>query len=76
MCTKLSIRSAIYIQDLKDLKEQSLGPVDPSIQFFGLEWTSVFSRLYSLGVEIRCETKTIGYNQYAIGSKSDEMRRK
>jgi len=43
----------LTVQDLTDLKEQSMLPVDPSIEFFGIEWTSVFSRLYSLGVEIR-----------------------
>jgi len=34
------------------VKETVISP-DPSVEFFGLEWTSVFRRFYKLGVELR-----------------------
>jgi len=40
-------------EELKSFDDLSGKPADPSVQFFGLEWTSVFSRCYALGVEVR-----------------------
>jgi len=34
------------------VKETVISP-DPSVEFFGFEWTSVFRRFYKLGVELR-----------------------
>jgi len=43
----------LSVQEYMDLKSESQRPADPSVEFFGLEWSSVFSRCYTLGVEIR-----------------------
>jgi len=43
----------LSVQEYMDLKSESSRPADPSVEFFGLEWSSVFSRCYTLGVDIR-----------------------
>jgi len=40
-------------QEFVVLKSERLLAADPSVQFFGLEWSSVFSRCYKVGMEIR-----------------------
>eukprot|EP00088_Acartia_fossae_P060480 TRINITY_DN72446_c0_g1_i1.p1 TRINITY_DN72446_c0_g1~~TRINITY_DN72446_c0_g1_i1.p1 ORF type:complete len:289 (-),score=92.48 TRINITY_DN72446_c0_g1_i1:239-1069(-) len=40
-------------QDYIALVNETGVSVDPSVEFFGLEWSSVFGRLYKLGVELR-----------------------
>merc|ERR1711872_725755 len=45
--------SKLSVQELKEFEAECTKPADPSVEFFGLEWTSVFSRCYALGVEVR-----------------------
>jgi len=40
-------------QEFEELDLDHLKQGDPSVEFFGLEWTSVFSKCYSLGFELR-----------------------
>jgi hypothetical protein len=46
-------KEAEYLQEVADILEQSISPADPSVQFFGLEWSTVFSQCFSLGMELR-----------------------
>jgi len=40
-------------QEYSCLVKDTVTSPDPSVEFFGLEWTSVFRRFYKLGVELR-----------------------
>jgi len=40
-------------QEYSGLVKDTVTSPDPSVEFFGLEWTSVFRRFYKLGVELR-----------------------
>jgi len=41
------------LSELKAIGSNNTGAGDPSIQYFGLEWSSIFSRCYNLGIQIR-----------------------
>lgn len=50
------LSSAFYMltaQEYSGIVRDSGVSADPSVEFFGLEWTSVFRRFYKLGVELR-----------------------
>ena len=41
------------IQFLKDTESCEDADIDPSVQFFGVEWNSVFAKCFNLGLNIR-----------------------
>eukprot|EP00088_Acartia_fossae_P000103 TRINITY_DN10030_c0_g1_i10.p1 TRINITY_DN10030_c0_g1~~TRINITY_DN10030_c0_g1_i10.p1 ORF type:complete len:289 (+),score=56.62 TRINITY_DN10030_c0_g1_i10:107-973(+) len=53
-------------QEYSSLVEESQVSADPSVEFFGLEWTSVFRRFYKLGVELRLLKTGLQQNRICV----------